>query len=517
MIFKTKQDKHQIVAHKLLQNRIHDNFGLFCKMRTGKTKMILDDASEKFENNLTDLLVVICPNGVQFNWSLREIPKHVGIPYKVVALHSKMKKKEKQDFNRVVDKICDDHLTIVCINLEAIRLKKRSAKKRNFLFLEWLIAEHKTILAIDESHRIKTPETQSQQTNGCMVLGRGATFRRIATGTPEPAGPLDLYSQFKFLDEHILDYGTMGAFKADFCVTRNIPNPHKDMQLAQGRYAPDTISIVVGFKNEEKLKRLIKPHHFAITLEECEGLGDISTVVSDTIYVMYTPDQERLYKELINQALASIENPPEGMSEDELIEWLLFSDVARVTAKGALSKTIRTLQLGGGHLKDEDGKMHDIKSNRLSAMLDFIEPLPSDEKFIIWCTFTAEIEKIQAILIAKYGDESTVNYYGATTKDDRNIAVDRLNNDPTCRFFVANANAAGRGLDLAGSRHMIWYTLPNHNFEIYTQACSRQLGINQKRKVIVTHFSTPGKIEDKIINSLDQKRATEERTIWNKD
>lgn len=504
MIFKTEQYNHQKTAHAMMGSR--PGFALFCKMRTGKSKMLLDDAARHWSVGRINLMIIICPNGIQQNWVLKEIPKHVGIPHEAIYVHSSMTMKEKRRLNDIAANIGQEKLTIIAVNIEQLRKAKRPSDR--FKFFEALVRKNNTYMVVDESHTIKTHN--SQQTKGIIAIGKNADIKRIATGTPQPNGPTDIFSQFRFLNPAFLGYTTFAAFKADYCRFAEIDNKYYNPKKPGSQRK---IKIIVDYKNQDKLRELIKPYVFSITLEEC---ADIPPVISDIQYVEFTSQQNRIYKEIKEQALSTITNPPEGMEDEDLIEWMLFSGEAKVSSPNGLVSAGKMLQICGGFLKDDDGTLHELDNNLMSAVLDFIDPMVHEEKFIIWCNFIAEIEAVVAKLEETYGKHAVVSYYGATKQADRTLAIDRFNSDDNTRFFVAN-QAACEGIDLSeSSRHAIWYNLPNYNFRVYEQACARQMGIQQKKKIIITHFITRARRDEHVLKKLDLKRQREINLVWRK-
>ena len=60
------------------------------------------------------------------------------------------------------------------------------------------------LIVCDESSKIKTPS--ASQSKALHRLGRQSKYNIILTGTPITGSPLDIFSQYKFLDDSI--FGT---------------------------------------------------------------------------------------------------------------------------------------------------------------------------------------------------------------------------------------------------------------------------------------------------------------------
>ena len=112
----------------------------------------------------------------------------------------------------------------------------------------------------------------------------------------------------------------------------------------------------------------------------------------------------------------------------------LADDMVSVTI--ALTKLLRLRQICCGYCPTDQGEMLQIANKRLDTLMDCIEEI--DGKIIIWAYFIPDIEKIAAALEKEYGKESVVTYYGATSLEDRTANINKFENDPRCRFFVAN-------------------------------------------------------------------------------
>ena len=87
--YKTKPYSHQIDALRFLVNR-GKYAGLFMEQRTGKTKVIIDEAAWRFMDGQITALLIVAPSGVHSNWVRDEIPLHMtdAINYKMIEWSS---------------------------------------------------------------------------------------------------------------------------------------------------------------------------------------------------------------------------------------------------------------------------------------------------------------------------------------------------------------------------------------------------------------------------------------------
>ena len=77
--FKTKPMEHQLIGlggmMAQFENRSPE-YALFMEMGCGKTKVLIDGVSILYDNGKIDQLLVICPNGIKYNWR-DELEKHL--------------------------------------------------------------------------------------------------------------------------------------------------------------------------------------------------------------------------------------------------------------------------------------------------------------------------------------------------------------------------------------------------------------------------------------------------------
>ena len=73
--FKTKPYEHQLKALKMSWDK--EVFAYFMEMGTGKSKVLIDNASMLYDKGLINGLLLIAPKGVYKTWYENEIPIHM--------------------------------------------------------------------------------------------------------------------------------------------------------------------------------------------------------------------------------------------------------------------------------------------------------------------------------------------------------------------------------------------------------------------------------------------------------
>jgi len=512
-LFKTKPYKHQGIA---LERSSHlEVFALLMSMRTGKTKVIIDTGTHLYGNGKIDCVVVVAPNGVHRNWVTTEIPAHC--PDEVQPLSAYWVSNGRKADTERWEALFDHNRTglrYATMNYEAV-VHDRPKEE-----LKRLLTSFRCMLVLDESHRIK--DHNARRTKVLLGAATYAPYRRIMTGTSITESPLDLYTQFKFLDPEILGFTTFTTFRAsvaqtDLTLTRSGHHKLRAWQERTGRNVPsiltaadvrpaglrpgrDYFETITGWNDLKDIRNRLLPHSIVVRREDCE---DMPAIVRQRIEVELAPEQKRVYREMLRDAVAELGSPQElsHLSFDEqIVAMLQGGDKAR--AANAMVKTLRLQQILGGHIPDEDGKVHAVESNRLKTLLDRLEDI--DGKVILWSRFKPELRELEAALVEKYGREAVVAYHGDVRDDARESAKHHFQNDPTCRYFVGNPKSGGTGLPLFAADTMIYYST---EFSAETRWQSEErASVAGKRKVLVLDMVAPGTVDEKVLASLADKK-----------
>lgn len=435
------------------------NFALLMAMRTGKTKVVLDDFGElELVNQVSDLLV-IAPAGVYRTWE-SAIHDHVSDELRLrLLIHtwsSGMGKTESAKLAHFMDQISP---RILLMNVEAL---SRPGDAR--LLCKEFLRQRASMCVLDESTIAKNPIAKRTKFL-VKELGHLADYRRILSGLPTPRSPLDLYSQFEFLNWEILGYRSYFAFRNRFAIM-------KPMNFG-GRW----IQIVSGYTHEDELQELIRPHSFRV-----EFRPKIPSTYS-VRHVELTSEQEKAYREIKEFATTKLAND------------------SHVTATVVIAQIMRMHQVLCGHVKDEMGVEHFVPELRTKALMELLEDFSA--KAIIWCSYDADIRKVSAALKEEYGGEAVARFWGGnqSTREDEEKAFLNL---PLCRFMVATPSAGGRGRTWSNADLVIYYSNTD-NLEHRDQSEQRAQGMNKERQVDYVDLLVPGTVDEKIIHALRNK------------
>jgi SNF2 family DNA or RNA helicase len=301
-------------------------------------------------------------------------------------------------------------------------------------------------------------------------VGRGARYRRILTGSPVTKSPLDLFSQMGFLDPDILGFKNFYAFQSRYAL---LDKKHMGARI---------FNQVIGYQRLDELTEKLSKSSFRVRKEDCLDLPD---KVYEKREVALTKEQEKAYKQMKQLALAQLSN-------GELS-----------TTHSVLTQIMRLQQICCGHLTDDEGKVHDLSSNRIKSLLDLCEEVQG--KAIVWATWTADIRSIVEALRDRYSVQAVSALHGETPDSERQHIVETFQDRQSeLRFLVGHPKTGGYGLTLTAANTVIYYS-NSYDLELRLQSEDRAHRISQNNKVTYIDLMSPKTIDEKIVKSLRDK------------
>jgi len=434
---------------------------LFADMGTGKSYMLINNATLLYDKGKINGLLIIAPKGVYRNWYDTEIPKHIPshVEYRMAIWAASPRKAEQQSMDELFEVIED--LKILIMNVEAFSTQRGTAFAKRFLLA------HNAMMVVDESTTIKTPG--SARSKNTEKVGRGARYKRIMTGSPITRSPLDLYQQCEFLSPNCLNMHSYYAFQARYAV------------IVERQLASHSFRQIVGYRRLDELKEKLDRFSFRVKKEECLDLPDKLYVKRE---VDLTDEQSSAYSDMKTIALAQVGG---GM----------------VSTVNALTQIMRLHQIVCGHVKLDDGTQVRLPNNRIKELLNVVEE--TDGKIIIWATYRPDIEAIKLALQKDYGMEAVGTYYGDTDQEERQrVLADFQDPDKPLRFFVGNPSTGGYGLTLTAASTVVYYS-NSFDLEKRLQSEDRAHRIGQTKNVTYIDLIAPGTVDEKIVKALRGK------------
>ena len=457
--FKTKPYEHQLIA--LEKSWDKEEYAYFMEMGTGKSKVLIDNIAILYDKGKINGVLIIAPKGVYKNWYSSEIPTHLAshIQYKSVLWTASISKTKQEELNSLFKS--DFNLHVLVMNVEAFSTKKGLQFALKFL------NSHKTLMAVDESTTIKTPS--AKRTKSILALSKSAVYRRILTGSPITKSPLDLYTQCGFLNEDLLGFSSYYAFRSRYA------------HMIERNFGGRRVQIVKSYQRLDELSKLIEPFSYRVLKEDCLDLPEKIFIRRE---IELTEEQLKLYSTMKQMALATLNGK-------------------LLTAPNVLTQLMRLHQITCGHFKSDDGKIQELKNNRLEELMSILEE--TEGKAIIWANYIYDIERISAAIKKEYGDDSVVEYYGAIHTDERQKNIERFQ-DPQSpfRFFIGNPQTGGYGITLTAANTVIYYS-NGYDLEKRLQSEDRAHRIGQKKSVTYIDLIAEKTIDEKIVKALRKK------------
>lgn len=300
----------------------------------------------------------------------------------------------------------------------------------------------------DESQAIASHKSVNYKIS--QLFANVCTYAYILTGTPisgsTKAGGEDLaklFGQLKFLDPGIWRNWS------DFC-NRFVTSYNK-------YYAP------TGYRVNE-LHKLMMERSIMTRLEDCVDLPE-----SVFVKVPCPLVEKRVYKDFNSYNF----------------------DKYGIEIRTSGIKFQKMLQLCSGAVKTDDGVLG-FKTSKDGALADILDE--SDEKLVIFCTYSASIDRCRKIC-TKQGKDTVV--------------FDGRSNGPTWKKFtdgdadvlIVQYAAGGAGLNLQVARRMVLYE-PCFSSLQWTQALARIMRTGQSRSCIYKMLVTPKTIESAVLTQV---------------
>ena len=288
------------------------------------------------------------------------------------------------------------------------------------------------------------------------------------TGTPTSNGLMDLWSEFKLLDQgkrlgrFITNYRDQ-YFRPD---KRNgqVVFSYKPLPFAEDAIYDKISDITISMKANDYL--------------------NMPELISNHVEVEMSEKEMKVYQEL----------------KQELVITLGDEDV---TASNAASLSNKLTQMANGAIYLDNHESAIIHDRKLDALEDLIEA-QCDKPVLVAYWFKHDLDRIKNRL-----EELKVNF-----KEIKTEASIEDWNKGNIEVGLIHPASAGHGLNLQeGGSTLIWFGL-TWSLELYEQTNARLYRQGQKdRCVVIEHIVTKGTIDEQIIKALEEKDKSQSRLI----
>lgn len=447
---KTKPFPHQ--SRAVVRAVKARNYGIFFEPRLGKTKTALDYVGVLALKGECQRVLILAPNIALSVWE-EEIPRHFPFRWRC------------EDFDNYWDEnLRDDAGDMPAVHfflagrertMRAQRVNHRLVRPRQQEVEEW----GPDVIIIDESHEYKRPGGRGAQDAWRMVRrlrersGNGRPYVLLLSGTPNPKGWRDLFSQFRIMDDSI--FGTNAQlFDEDYVIYGH----------GSRRYS------VVGYRDEKKILKKVRAHSISVSAAEA-GLDNEQ--FWNSIKVNLPPAAKKAYLDIATDMVTELE---EGVFVD---------------AKNAGVRRLRLLQIAGGFAGDPPRQLHAAKLEATQRYLESL--LEAEESVVVYARFLPEVAAL-GDTASSVGYRTTV-IQGSTKREDRLRAIRRFQSVVgRPQALVFQIQTGKQSIELSRAAEVIYYSTPDGWVE-YWQSLNRVRGPNQHRPVRYTHIVARGTVD----------------------
>lgn len=278
------------------------------------------------------------------------------------------------------------------------------------------------------------------------------------TGTPAPNGYMDLWAQFRILDQG----ERLGKFITHYREEYFTLDPFK--KFADYEIKPDSA------------KR-------------------INDKISDITVSMQAVEHLKMPELLKQQEIITMSESEYGRYQELKRKKVLQLGDEKVTAKNAASLCGKLSQLANGAIYDEDGKILEVHERKLDALEDLIEEANGKPTLVAYW-FKHDYERIKKRIPGVREIK--------TSEDIKDW------NDKKISIGLIHPASAGHGLNLQqGGSYMIWFGL-TWSLELYEQTNARLWRQGQKSQtVVIKHIIAKGTVDEMIYEALINKHVTQ--------
>jgi SNF2 family DNA or RNA helicase len=422
-------------------------------MGLGKTPQLLAFMLHlKSESMLIKPVLIACPTSVINNWE-HEIKKFA--PSLSIHIHHGDKRSKGTNFAKTIQ-----HKNLILTSYALLYRDSKTLEK-----IDW------QGIVLDEAQNIKNP--QSKQSQAVRQLKAG--FRIALTGTPVENRLSELWAILDFLNPNFL--GTQAFFQKRFATPIEKFGDRQSLQV---------------------LRSLVRPFILRRLKTDTTIIQDLPEKQEMTVFCGLSLEQANLYEALVEQSLEKIEDST-GIQRHGLVLGLLIKlkQICNHPSQYLKEKLLENAALSG-------------KLLRLQEMLE--EIVDQGDRALIFTQF-AEWGHLLKPYLNKHFNQEVLFLHGGTSRQARQVMIDRFQNDPDApKIFILSLKAGGTGLNLTRANHVFhidrWW-----NPAVENQATDRAFRIGQKRNVQVHKFVCTGTLEEKINDMIESKKQLADQTV----
>lgn len=420
----------------------HERAILADDMGLGKTAQALVAAYKQG----TKRILIVCPKTVRRVWE-REIKKWL-----------------PEEEHCKISVICGGRMP------REVKLREEGAKyfimgyehfRRHEVSLKSLEWDH---FIFDEAHRMKERDTKITLTAQAITRNFRLTPLYLLTGTPVLNRPEEIWPLLNLISPY--DFSSYHQFVEQYlgCEWKKVGG--KWRQVPSKKSLGELTKLISPFI----LRRMKKD---VLDLPE-KTFEDIECEMEGIQLIKYNTMRDEMYAQLDE--------------EREINATIILAQITRL-------KQIAVSH----HLLDKTSNV--IEGAKIDALMELLEDV-GDQKVVIFSQFADAIRRLEYKL--KCMGKNVVRLTGDMNEEQRNINIDKFQDDPECTIFLASIQAGGVGVTLTSASVAIFLDL------YWTPAINRQAEdrlhrIGQRNPVTIYTLVAQDSIEDWIRGLLGHK------------
>ncbi len=328
-------------------------------------------------------------------------------------------------------------------------------------FIDKLCRVHWTLIALDESQRIKGRNTQQSKRAARLKL---ADHKVILSGTPIDKSPIDMWAQFRFVAPEV--FGTRWKdFEEEYCYKTGFMGKEIKFRVK---------------KMPEFLEKL-KPYCIRVVKSDVLDLPPMEIILSP---VDLLGKQLRIYDEMNSEMITSLEG--QTLAVD-----LKITQIAKLQ------------QICGGFILNEDREVLAIGRAKVRRVTSLIKTITAP--VVIFCKYLEEIE-----IVARELSHLKLAILCGKTKNRAKMIEDFQ--DGLYDVIICQIKTGGVGIDLFRSCNVIFYSL-TYSFIDYEQALARVHRHGQTKEVKIYLIYAKNTIDEAIYEAILSKKSISDTVL----
>ena len=315
------------------------------------------------------------------------------------------------------------------------------------------------LVVVDEAHYIKN--ATAQRTKLINDLVKKVDRLWLLTGTPMTSRPIDYFNLLSLIESPVAK--NWMAYAIRYC------------QGYQFNVGGRKVWNVMGASNLEELR----DRTAGLTLRRLkENVLDLPDKIITPVYLRL---KSKMYEEIMGEYYDWYDKNPEE-SKSLTVQFTKLTKIRQVIADEKISQTIELAE-------------------------NIVE---QGKKVIVFTNFTKTLE-----MILEHFGKKAVRLDGQMSQKERQLSVDRFQNDESVMVFVGNIKAAGVGITLTAGEAVVMNDLSFLPSD-HSQAEDRSYRYGQKNNVLVYYPIFDNTVEGIIYDILKKKKDIFETVMGDK-